>query len=229
VRRRDPRRQLERRREALARVKIVEVPQSKRAPDGSVSSRQTADVTLPRRELDRLWTPEYLERLARTYWRFLTRASLGLLRVLYTEDSREVVLLTRPLVLLRFHKPEYEIEADCGIVTWRIDRGLLVAPGGRGKGHLRISVRRPHDDGAQSEDVTVTVTSEVASFYPMIAGWGWFWHIGQAIYRETQLRVHVIFTHAFLRSLARLDLEPSVVGALRPPEPREQPELSRPR
>jgi hypothetical protein len=229
VRPRDPRRALARRREAIARVRIVDVPQSERAPDGSVSSKQTAEVTLPRRELERLWTPEYLERLARTYWRFLNRVSLGLLRVLYTEDSREVVLLTRPFVLLRFHRPEYDIGGGCGIVTWRIDRGLLVAPGGRGKGHLRISVCRPSDEPGESEEVTVTVTPEVASFYPMIAGWGWFSGIGQAIYRETQLRMHVIVTHAFLRSLARLDLEPSVVGLLRPPEQREEPELSRPR
>ena len=51
----------------------------------------------------------------------------------------------------------------------------------------------------------------------MIAGWGWFSRIGRAIYRETQLRIHVVVTHAFLRSLARLDLAPSVVGALSPP------------
>ena len=57
-----------------------------------MASRQSANVTLPRTELDRIWTPEYLERLARTYWRFLTRVSLGILRVRYTADSREVVV-----------------------------------------------------------------------------------------------------------------------------------------
>lgn len=211
MRRRDPRRALERRRRELARVRIVEVPQSGHAPDGSVSSKQTAEVTLPRAELDRIWTPEYLERLARTYWRFLTRVSLGVLRVLYGEDSREIVLLTRPFVLLRFHEPEYDFDSDSGTVTWRIERGLLVAPSGRGKGHLRISVSRPFESG---DEVTVTVTSEVAHFHPMIAGRGWFARIGRAIYRETQLRIHVVVTHAFLRSLARLDLEPSVVGSL---------------
>ena len=35
------------------------------------------------------------------------------------------------------------------------------------------------------------------------------------IYRATQLRIHVIVTNAFLRSLARLDLVPSKVGQLR--------------
>jgi hypothetical protein len=209
VRERDPRRLVAKRRQARARVNIVEVPQSGHAPDGSVDSKQVAQVTLPPEELDRLWTPEYLERLARTYWRFLTRVSLGLLRVLYTPDAREVVLLTRPFVLLRFRKPEYEIGGERASVTWPIEKGVLVAPAGRDVGYLRISVIRRNS--------TVTVISEVENFYPMIAGWGWFSRIGRAIYRETQLRIHVIVTHAFLRSLARLDLEPSVVGALKAP------------
>ena len=74
--------------------------------------------------------------------------------MLYTDDSREVVLLTRPFVLLRFRKPEYEIEADGGTVTWPIDKGLLVAPSGRGRGYLRLSVRRPADDDGTSENAT---------------------------------------------------------------------------
>src|ERR671931_636842 len=103
----DPRQSIARRREARARVKIVDTPVAEATEEGSVTSRQVAEVTLPRAELDRLWSPEYLERLARTYWRFLTRISLGLLRVLYTPQSREVVVLTRPFVLLRFLPPEY--------------------------------------------------------------------------------------------------------------------------
>ena len=51
----------------------------------------------------------------------------------------------------------------------------------------------------------------------MIAGWGWFSRIGRLIYNETQLRIHVIVTHAFLRSLASLDLVESTVGALAEP------------
>jgi hypothetical protein len=208
-------------------VHLVDEPQSDSSSAGPVTTRQSADVTIPRSELDPLWTPEHLEMLARTYWRFLTRVSLGILRVLYTPTSRAVVVLGRPLTLLKFHAPEYEIAADCGIVTWRIDRGLLVAPPGRGNGWLRITVRRPPesllpDDPTTSADdyTTIRVTSEVASFYPMLAGWGWFWKVGRVIYRYTQLKIHVIVTNAFLRSLARLDLEPSVVGALRPaPEP----------
>jgi hypothetical protein len=209
VRPRDPRRLLERRRRARARVRIVHVPQSGYSEDGAVGSRQVAEVTLPRSELERIWSPEYLERLARTYWSFLSRFSLGVIRVLYGEDSREVVLLTRPFVLLRFRKPEYKIDADGGTVTWPIDRGVLVTRDGRGRGFLRLGVRRePVVDG--SEEVTLLVSSEVVSFYPVIAA-----RFSRWVYEQTQLRIHVLVTHAFLRSLANLELEPSRVGALR--------------
>jgi hypothetical protein len=216
VRRRDPRRLLERERRARARVQIVRVPRSEYEADGSIGSKQVAEVTLPRDELDRVWSPEYLERLAATYWRFLTRFSLGILRVLYTDDAREVVVFRRPFVLLRFHKPEYEIEPTGGAVTWPIDRGLLVAPSGRGRGYLRLTVERKPDDDTPDE-ASATISSEVVNFYPLIAGWGWFSKIGRIIYNETQLRIHVIVTHAFLRSLANLDLVESTVGDLRTP------------
>ena len=217
MRQRDPRALAERRRRALARVNIVELPQSGHEPDGSITSRQVAVVFLPRSELERIWTPEYLERLARTYWRFLTRVSLGLLRVVYGPDSRQIVVLTKPFVLLSFRRPEYDIDSDAGTVTWRIEKGLLVAPAGRGKGYLRISVRRRlEEEHPDFNEVALRVSSEV-NFHPMIAGWGWFTRIGRAIYRATQLRIHVIVTHAFLRSLARLDLAESRVGALTPP------------
>ena len=192
------------------------MPESAGSPDGSVTTRQAAEVTLPRHELDRIWNAEYLERLAATYWRFLTRVSLGLLRVLYSPDAREIALIGRPLVLLRFYAPEYAMAEDGGTVTWRIRDGVLVQPAGRGKGYLRISVRRASEDDG-SDQITGTVTSEVANFYPLVAGWGWFRRIGRLIYRVTQLRIHVILTHAFLRSLARLDLAPSRVGTFAPP------------
>jgi hypothetical protein len=213
VRKRDPRRLLERHRRARARVRIVHVPRSGYEADGSIGSRQVAEVRLPREELDRIWSAEYLERLAATYWRFLTRFSLGLLKVLYTENAREVVVVTRPFVLLRFQKPEYGVEAGGGTVTWPIDQGLLVAPSGRGRGYLRLTVRRdePSESGAEA---VATITSEVVNFYPMIAGWGWFARVGRLLYNETQLRIHVLVTHAFLRSLANLDLVESSVGAL---------------
>jgi hypothetical protein len=101
-------------------------------------------------------------------------------------------------------------------VTWHIKKGLLVAPMGRGKGFLRLTVERlPPTHGDSGRYVNLVVSSEVANFYPSIGGWGWFSAIGHYIYRYTQLAAHVVITNAFLRSLARLDFEPSVVGALR--------------
>jgi hypothetical protein len=209
VRPRDPRRLLERHRRARARVTIVHEPRAGYSDSGATGSRQVAEVTLPKVELEKLWSPEHLESLARTYWSFLSRFSLGLIRVLYSEDSRDVVFLRRPFVLLRFRKPEYEFNRDGGTVTWPIDRGVLVARRGRGRGYLRLSVRRkPPQDG--SGEVTVVVSSEVVNFYPTIAT-----RLSRWIYEQTQLRIHVIVTHAFLRSLANLELEPSRVGALR--------------
>ena len=218
MRPRDPRRLLATRtRREVARVKIVATPTGSSTEDGSVTTKQIADVTLPRSDLDRLWSPEYLERLARTYWVFLSRFTLGLIRVIYTERGREVVLLRRPFRLLTFEPPEYETTPTRGTVTWPIQRGFLVAPRGRGNGFLRLTVERPADTNG-SEEVTARVSSEVANFYPAIA-LSWVPHslaaIGAWLYRVTQLRIHVIVTNAFLRSLARLELPESVVGSLK--------------
>jgi hypothetical protein len=178
------------------------------AKDGAVRSIQAAYVTVATADLERLWNPENLERLARTYWRYLSKVTLGLIRVTYTEDERAVVLLFRPLVLLRFRAPEYEFAPNCdrGIVRWRIENGLLVSPRGRGgRGYLEIDVRRqPPEERGWS---TVHVEVEVASFYPAIATW-----LTGFVYSHTQSKIHVIVTHGFLRSLARLELEESAVG-----------------
>ena len=51
------------------------------------------------------------------------------------------------------------------------------------------------------------VEVEVANFYPSIAS-----TFSLPAYKITQAQIHVIVTHGFLRSLERLDLEPSRVG-----------------
>jgi hypothetical protein len=224
VRQRDPRKLLPANRPLPARVTIVHVPEQGYQPDGSVTTRQEAEVTIPRDLLDRLWTPENLENLARTYWAFLTRISLGMLNIRYGEDSREVVLFGF-IVLLRFHKPDYETSSTRGCVTWRINKGLLVAPGGRNKGHLRICVERPAEVNG-SGDVTVHVSSEVGGFLPTLSfpGLRKISDVGRWFYNQTQLRIHVIVTHTFQRSLGNLELERSRVGALAispPGEPTE--------
>jgi hypothetical protein len=181
---------------------------------GAVRSIQGADVTMEEGELEAIWTPLYLERLARTYWKYLSRVSLGLIRVEYTPTERRVVLLRSPFVLLRFGAPEYEISDGRGIVRWRIQDGVLVARNDRG--YLEIDVRRtePEKPGYASAHVEV----EVANFYPAIATWVTRW-----FYKITQSRIHVLVTHGFLRSLARRELEMSAVGRFepdsRPPAP----------
>lgn len=193
------------------------------AETGAVSSVQEAEVTMPRSLCDQLWKPEYLERLARSYWRWLSYVTLGLIRVVYTDNSRTAVLLTRRLPLLRFFDPEYEIEPDMGCVTWPIERGLLVAAEGRGgKGFLRIRVNRRDPTGLAAEQ-TLDVRVEVRNFYPWLRGTGRFARFGAWLYGQTQLRIHVLVCNGFLRSLGRLDLPPSRVGALAA-EIRVQPE-----
>jgi len=193
-------------RRARAVISNLQDATSVDAHTGAVRSVQAADLVLAEDDLDEIWTPAHLERLARTYWRFLSRVTLGLIRVRYSEGERAVVLLFRPLALLSFGAPEYEMDATRGLVRWRIARGLLVARAGRHKdGYLQIDVRRCDSEDPKRARLRVEV--EVANFYPAIAA-----GIGRFLYKETQSRIHVIVTHGFLRSLARLDLAESRVG-----------------
>lgn len=191
----------------VARAQIVTAEEHTDIDDrGAVRSAQAAKLTMPADRLEEIWTPRHLERLARTYWRFLSRCTLGLIRVAYTPAERFVVLLVRPFVLLRFQAPEYEMDDRYGVVRWRIERGLLVARAGRGgDGYLEIAVRREEPDSSGLAALHVQV--EVASFYPAIAS-----RLSRFVYTNTQSRIHVIVTHGFLRSLTRLDLAESRVG-----------------
>jgi hypothetical protein len=207
---------------------IVGTPSDRTVMDdgGAVRSVQAANVTLPGSELEAIWTPTYLERLARTYWKYLSRVSLGLIRVRYSEDERAVVLLAKPFVLLRFHAPEYELTSDRGIVRWRIRDGVLVAQ--RDHGWLEIDVRRMPP--ARPGFATAHVEVEVANFYPALSVW-----VARWFYKATQSRIHVLVTHGFLRSLARRQLEESAVGRfaeppllplVEQPTPRPQPPVT---
>ncbi len=179
------------------------------AKDGGVRSVQTVELTGYADDLGRLWSPTSLEDLARTYWRFLSRVTLGLIRVVYGQDARAVVLLVRPLTLLRFGAPEYVLEPEHGNVRWRIRDGLLVARSGRGSGYLSIDVRRR--PGPTQEQATLRIEVEVANFYPAIAS-----GLSQLVYEATQSNIHVLVTHAFLRSLAKLELDESKVRRFPP-------------
>jgi hypothetical protein len=176
--------------------------------NGAVRSVQAANLIMPSDELEKLWSPMSLERLARTYWRFLTRATLGIVRVKYSDEERTVCVLFRAFPLLTFQKPEYEMDDKRGVVRWRIEKGLLVAARGRGgDGFLQIDVERRGRDPEETNCEVLHAEVEVSNFYPSIAS-----SIGRWVYTETQSRIHVIVTHGFLRSLARLDLAESRVG-----------------
>jgi hypothetical protein len=220
-----------------AAISNLEDHTSEDARTGAVRSVQAADVSLPETVLRELWSPMYLERLARTYWRFLTRVTLGLVRVRYSQTGRSLILLAPAVKLITFAAPEYEMEPGHGIVRWRITRGLLVARRGRNRGgYLQIEVRRLAEDPARARRAPATdppaggdggseagesssslahlhVEVEVAGFYPAIAS-----GLGRRFYGATQSRIHVLITHAFLRSLARLDLAESRVGRFAGPE-----------
>jgi hypothetical protein len=176
--------------------------------EGTVRSVQVGELTLPAAALEELWSPTQLERLARTYWRFLTRVTLGLIQVDYSDEHRRaVVLLRRPLRLLRFKAPEYAMDAERGTVRWRIEDGLLVQRRGHNRdGYLQIDVQRLSAPGTDPARIRVEV--EVANFYPSIAH-----RFSRPVYRITQSRIHVLVTYGFLRSLARLDLAESRVAA----------------
>jgi hypothetical protein len=195
-----------RRRPAPASTEIDDPPRSTTiGEDGAVRSIQAAKLVLPAADLERIWSPKGLEQLARTYWRFLTRVTLGLIRVKYTETTRTVALLFRPLRLLRFQAPEYAMDSERGIVRWPIEDGILVAR--RGSGYLQIDVKRLGPALSKPGYECLYVAVEVANFYPAIAH-----RLSRWIYTQTQSRIHVIVTHRFLRSLRRLDLATSKVG-----------------
>src|SRR3954451_7624997 len=107
-----------RRRERRIADTVIADPERHTTMDrsGAVRSIQAAYVEIPEHDLDALWSPMHLERLARTYWKYLSRISLGLIRVHYSDEERAVVLITRPFVLLRFHPPDYEAHGNRGIV-----------------------------------------------------------------------------------------------------------------
>src|SRR3954471_17142663 len=95
------------------------------------------------------------------------------------------------------------MSTDRRIVYWRIQYDLLVSK--RNEGYLEIDVRRMESDRRGYGRVHVEV--EVANFYPALSTF-----IARWFYVQTQSRIHVLVTHGFLRSLAKLQLEESAVG-----------------
>ena len=176
---------------------------------GAVRSVQRADLLIDREALEEIWTPAHLERLARTYWRFLTHVTLGLIRVRYSEQGRSVVLLSQPL-------PAVDLRA-AGVRDRRRTRAWCAGASAGGCSWLAAAAtapatcrsRWPAQPGEQSERQTLHVEVAVVNFYPAIAS-----GLSLRLYNVTQSRIHVIVTYGFLRSLARLDLAESVPDRL---------------
>jgi len=184
--------------------------------NGAVRSVQDADIVLPQEVLDEIWDAQHLERLARTYWSFLSRCTLGIIKVHYTEGERYVKAL-RFIPLLTFDAPTYEIDQDHGVVRWNIKKGLLVQrKAHHGDGYLQVEVRRlPYMEPGKAR-VNVEVT--VANFYPQVAR-----AFSTFVYTNTQSRIHVIVTHGFLRRLVRRNLDESIIGRFAADEHDETP------
>jgi hypothetical protein len=94
-------------------------------------------------------------------------------------------------------------------VRWQIRGGALVSHRqDRRGGFLQIDVRRLPDPDPDYQAIHVEIS--VLSFYPAIAN-----AISPRLYAATQSAIHVLVTHGFLRSLARLDLAQSRTGRFR--------------
>jgi len=173
------------------------------ATTGGVTCEQTAVITVDQETFEQIWTPSTLELLARTYWRFIRKRSLGAIRVVYRPGSQTVVLFSRRIPLLRFDSPTFHTGGEGAYVEWPIDKGLLVARAGRDQGFLRIAVKNEggSDGGSRQR---LEVSSTVSNFYPWLRGSGWFARVGTWIYSQTQLRSHIWITKGFLRSLEDL-------------------------
>jgi hypothetical protein len=179
---------------------------------GRARSVQAAELALRPETFDAIWSVAGLDRLGRAYWRFLTRITLGLIRVVRTPDADLVVLLIRPAVLLAFGPPDYVLDADHGLITWQIRGGLLsvgnpdppastttTTTAAAANGALRIELRRL--ERTRLGGCAVRVEISVVGFRPMIAR-----RFGPAAYARTQALVHVFVTHSFMRSLTRTRL-----------------------
>jgi hypothetical protein len=75
---------------------------------GAVESVQEAELRVDE-PASRVVSRSFLEWAARAYWRLITRFTLGLIRITSDAGDQCVVLVGRPLVLLGFDAPEYEL------------------------------------------------------------------------------------------------------------------------
>jgi hypothetical protein len=173
---------------------------------GAVSSIHEGELMVAPEAVAGLLTRSFIEQVAFAYRRFLGRLWFGLLRVRVEPEWEAIGWAARWPTLLRFHAPLYRIGDGWAEVSWRIDRGLLVARGGWGQGSLRIRLERREPGGKGEAPARVLARAEVQDYHPLIRGRGGFARAANWVYGHTQARIHRHVMRGFLRSLATLEL-----------------------
>ncbi len=176
---------------------------------GPTASIHEADLRVSAEAASCLLSASFLERVAAAYRRFLSRRFWGLLRVRLEPGYESVVFIVPRPSLLRLRAPVYGEGLDWAEVRWDIDRGLLVATAGQGRGSLRIRTWRRERPAGDGGGVPVLVRMEVEGYYPRLRGKGRFAPIRTWFYANTQARIHRHVMRGFLRSLIALELPPS--------------------
>ena len=186
-------------------VELLARGQEETQRTGPVSSVHEAELLVPADAEPLLLTTSFMERVAWAYRGFLGRVSFGLLRTRTEPGFEALVLLVPWPPLLRFHAPSYRADSDWAEVAWDIDRGLLVAREGRGRGSLRIRIQQIARDGEEAGRARFLMRMEVDGYYPRCRGGGWFTPVGTWLYAQTQARIHRLVMRGFMRSLARFE------------------------
>ena len=176
--------------------------------DDAAPSRRprAADIIVPAEAVEGLWNPEHLERLARTYWISLTRFTFGLVRVVYTEDERYVVLLHPALRLLTIRRSPSTRWTPTGAsfagasrraCSWRCRPRRRRLPRVAG---LPLRLPRlgqgPHPRRGRGRELLPEIAST----------------LGRWVYANTQSRIHVVACHASCASSCERELDVSPVG-----------------
>ena len=174
---------------------------------GAVGSIQEAEITVDRNLLDGIWTADNLELIARGYWAFLRRISLGIIRVEYarriTEGDRlrqdPAAPLRRPRLRGRGGLPARSNGRSTAACSSRGRRPWQGRPARLGH-PLRPRRRRRRGRRGSSSRCRLIAKVEVENFYPGLRGRGRFARLGAWIYAQTQLRIHVFVCNGYLRT-----------------------------
>ena len=155
----------------------------------------------PTEQLDELWTPETLERLARTYWRFLTHVTLGLDPRLRTPRASATSACSSALQAADASRRPSTRPTTTAASCAGASRRACSSP--RGAAAATATWRSTSGAATATSPARqrIHVEVEVANFYPAIAS------------RPRPLAVH---QHAVADPRARHPRLPALAGAPRP-------------